>query len=154
MTLFSIDFYDHDTKTTEIKQGYNPVFKSHFQFKSRMDSFYVQYLSSKKAKLDLYLADTGSDKGPKGVLLGSAEILLSELVFRDGFMTQGMSMKPGVIEKQLNIVPEPGVLGAQKGEGIYVGQLRIKMKLRNPLNRNLMALKIEELPEESKEPVQ
>jgi len=41
ITLVSVDFYDHNTKTTQLTQGYRPRYRSQISFKNKMDSFYV-----------------------------------------------------------------------------------------------------------------
>jgi hypothetical protein len=94
MTLVTVDFYDHATKTTELTQGFRPQYKSQFSFRSEMNSFYVEYLSKSKMRLEVHLANAGS----KAVLLGACDVLLSELVFGERYIADSLASKTAVIE--------------------------------------------------------
>ena len=67
--------------------------------------------------------------------LGTCECLLSELVYRENLIADGMAQKGAVIEKQLNVVPAPGISGslAMRTEVASLGNLRVKMRLRKPI---------------------
>jgi len=60
-TVVVVDFYDHDTKTTEMCQGYKPKYHSQISYKNKIDQFYIQYLSKNRVKLLIYLAEGGKN---------------------------------------------------------------------------------------------
>jgi len=131
MTLVSVDFYDHDTKTSQLTSGFRPQYKSQISFRSEMNSFYIEYLSKNKMKLEIYSAESGK----KALLLGSCDVLLSELVYGERFVADSIAQKPAVIEKLLNIVPSPGLAGSRSSQNsdASLGTLRIKMRMRKPI---------------------
>jgi len=130
MTLVTVDFYDHATKTTELTQGYKPQYKSQFSFRSEMNSFYVEYLSKSKASLEVHLAN-GSGKPIK---LGACDILLSELVFGERFIADSLASKTAVIEQHLNIIPDSALTGSLSQAAVKsLGSIKIKMRLRKPI---------------------
>ena len=90
-----------------------------------MDSFYVDYLTKNRMRLDIYLAETGRKATP----LGYCECLLSELVY--GEAAVATSHTPPTLERQLEIIPAPGITGSlARPENTILGKLRIKMRLR------------------------
>lgn len=126
VTVVTVDFYDHDTKTSGLAQGYRPQYKSQISFRNKMDSFYVQYLSKNKMRMEVYV----NESQKTSVLLGSCEVLLSELVHAETVATGNL---PAVFEKHLNILPSPGVAGELPGSVQSLGTLRIKMRMRKPI---------------------
>jgi hypothetical protein len=41
ITFVTADFYNHDTETSQISEGYRPLYNTQFSFKNRIDDFYV-----------------------------------------------------------------------------------------------------------------
>ena len=74
----TVDFYNHDTETSQLSEGYRPLYNTQFSFKNRVDDFYVQCLQRNSMKLDVYLS-----KNNAAVLIGRAEVLLRELIERE-----------------------------------------------------------------------
>jgi hypothetical protein len=68
-----------------------------------MNPSYLNYLQASKLKMEIWLAENGK----KAILLGTAELLLTDLIHNEGY---GTSVQP-VIQKQLNIMPAPGISG-------------------------------------------
>ena len=58
VTVVTADFYDHDTKTSGLAQGYRPQYRSQISFRNKMDSFYVQYLTKNKMRLEVYVNES------------------------------------------------------------------------------------------------
>ncbi len=44
VTFVTIDFYNHDTETSQISEGFRPIYNTQFSFKNRIDDFYVQFI--------------------------------------------------------------------------------------------------------------
>lgn len=78
VTFITVDFYNHDTETSQLAEGYRPLYNTQFAFKNRVDDFYVQHLQRHSVKLDIYIS-----KNNAAVHLGYAELLLRELVERE-----------------------------------------------------------------------
>ena len=41
ITFATIDFYNHNTETSQIAEGYKPIYNTQFSFKNKIDDFYV-----------------------------------------------------------------------------------------------------------------
>jgi len=44
ITFVTADFYNHDTETSQIAEGFKPIYLSQFSFKNKIDDFYVSFL--------------------------------------------------------------------------------------------------------------
>jgi len=78
ITFVTLDFYNHDTETSQLAEGYRPLYNTQFSFKNRVDDFYVQFLQKNTMKLDIYISKNNS-----AVHLGYAEIFLKDLIERE-----------------------------------------------------------------------
>ena len=43
-TFITLDFFNHDTRNTDMITGYDPKFKTLFSFKNAVDDFYLKHL--------------------------------------------------------------------------------------------------------------
>lgn len=111
MTLVSVDFLDHASKATHYGMGYRPNYNTQISFRNRVDDFYINYLSKDKMRLEVWVAESGS----KGIMLGSAEILLSELVYTNRIVADSIAQKTAVFDKMVNIQPAPAMQAAMRG---------------------------------------
>lgn len=55
MTMVAVDFYNHKTKTSQLTIGTKPIYDAQFSFENRMDGMYINYLQSKRMKIEIYL---------------------------------------------------------------------------------------------------
>ena len=74
--------------------------------------------------MEVWLAENGK----KAILLGSAELSLTDLIYNEGF---GAEIQP-VLQKQLNISPAAGITSTV-AQNTSLGSLGIKMRLRKPI---------------------
>ena len=54
LTFFTVEFYDHDVKATDVTSGLEPGYSTLFSFKNKIDDFYIQYLQTNRIKLELF----------------------------------------------------------------------------------------------------
>jgi hypothetical protein len=54
-TFLTVEFYDHDTKVTDVSEGYNPNYATQFSFKNSIDDFYIKYLETKTLKVEVFI---------------------------------------------------------------------------------------------------
>ena len=55
LTLCTVDFYNHNSETSQMAQGTRPNYATQFSFKNRVDDFYINYLNKNTIKIDIYL---------------------------------------------------------------------------------------------------
>lgn len=89
ITFVTIDFYNHDTETSQLSEGYKPLYNTQFSFKNRVDDFYVQFLQKQTMKIDIYIS-----KNNAALHLGHAEIFLRELVERETALSDASFKTP------------------------------------------------------------
>lgn len=120
VTFVTLDFYNHDTETSQLAEGYRPLYNTQFSFKNRVDDFYVQFIQRNTMKMDIYIS-----KNNAAVHLGRAEINLRELVERE-VGVQDAAWRTPVVQKTVRIM---GARGDQ-----LIGNLRFKMRMRKPIS--------------------
>ena len=112
-TFIAISFYDHDTQTTEICQGFSPNYATQFAFRNKFDDFYIEFLDTHTMKIEVYIS-----KVDKPQLIGCADVLLKDLV-QLGKMTSS------------KIINGVGEVMSISNSDVRIGTIKYKMRLRN-----------------------
>jgi hypothetical protein len=120
----TIDFYNHDTETSQLAEGFRPLYNTQFSFKNRVDDFYVQYLQKNTVKLDVYIS-----KNNAAIHLGHAEVYLRDLIERETPM-QDVTGRTPVIAKPVRVF---GAKNTHTNTEQHLGILKLKMRLRKPV---------------------
>ena len=50
----AVDFYNHETKNTDISEGFEPVYNTLFSFKNLSDDFYIKFLETDSILVDVF----------------------------------------------------------------------------------------------------
>ena len=82
----AVDFYNHETKSTDMAEGFEPIYNTLFSFKNTSDDFYIKYLEKDHILVDVFYApkaSTGAPAQAKPVKLGSAKLPLNRLLNKD-----------------------------------------------------------------------
>jgi hypothetical protein len=85
ITFVSLDFYNHDTETSQIADGFKPLYNTQFSFRNKIDDFYVQYLMKNTMKMDIYIS-----KNNAAIHIGHAEIFLREIMERETIVSDSV----------------------------------------------------------------
>lgn len=56
----AVDFFNHDTKTTDLSTSEAPVFNTLFTFKNTVDDFYLKHLATDTILVDVFLSSPPS----------------------------------------------------------------------------------------------
>ena len=75
VTVVTIDFYNHNTETSQMAEGIKANYQSQFSFVNTVDSFYINFLMKETLKMDVYVSKNNS-----AVHLGRCEVLLRDLI--------------------------------------------------------------------------
>jgi hypothetical protein len=54
-TFITVDFFNHDTKHTDLSQGYEANFNTIFSFKNIVDDFYLNYLDKEYIIAEIFM---------------------------------------------------------------------------------------------------
>jgi hypothetical protein len=123
LTFFTVEFYDHDVKATDVTNGLEPAYSTLFSFKNKVDDYYIQFLQSNRVKLELFI-----NKSQKVRKIGFANIALRELIERDYDTLDGM--KTPIITGIINI-------NSSANPSLRIGSIKYKMRMRKSLNEAL-----------------
>ena len=123
LTFFTVEFYDHDVKATDVTSGLDPRYSTLFSFKNVIDDFYIQFLQTNRIKLELFI-----NKSQKVKKIGFANIALRELIERDYDTAHGM--KSPIINGIINI-------NSSANPSLRIGSINYKMRMRKSLNEAL-----------------
>ena len=61
-TFVTFDFFNHDTKNTDISNGYEPEIDTIFSFKNNVDDFYLNYLGKECILAEVFTVKGGAQK--------------------------------------------------------------------------------------------
>ena len=53
-TFLAVDFYNHDTKNTDMTFGLEPIYNTLFSFRNTVDDFYIKYLERDIILIDIF----------------------------------------------------------------------------------------------------
>jgi len=123
LTFFTVEFYDHDTKATDVSTGLQPSYSTLFSFKNKVDDYYIQFLQSNRLKLEVFV-----NKAQKVKKIGFANIILRELIEKDYDTMEGM--KSPIITGIINIM-------SSANPSLRIGSIKYKMRMRKSLNEAL-----------------
>ena len=118
-TFMTVEFYDHDTKVTDVVEGYTPNYATQFSFKNAVDDFYIKYLETKSVKLEIFIT-----KAAKAEPLGFVTIPLNDLIISDSKLTSGSKSA---------VVHNTGYIVSAKDPSRKLGMIRFKLRMRKTL---------------------
>jgi hypothetical protein len=55
-TFITVDFYNHETRHSDLAEGFEPNYSTQFSFKNNVDDFYIQYLEKNYLLLEVFLS--------------------------------------------------------------------------------------------------
>jgi len=55
-TFITVDFYNHETRNSDLAQGFDPQYSTQFSFKNSVDNFYLTYLEKETIVVDVFLS--------------------------------------------------------------------------------------------------
>lgn len=77
-TFVTLDFFNHDTRHTDMTTGYEPQFDTIFSFKNAVDDFYLRYLSKESIIAEVFTIKGSGKRVTEKI--GEAKLPLSVLL--------------------------------------------------------------------------
>jgi len=77
-TFATVDFFNHETKHTDLCSGMEPQLKTQFRFKNNIDNFFIQHLETATMQVDFFVSQARS-----AMKIGTAKLPLSQLLDKD-----------------------------------------------------------------------
>lgn len=110
-TFATVDFFNHETKHTDLTGGLEPQYKTQFRFKNNVDNFYLLQLETATVQVDIFLS-----RAQNALKIGSAKLPLSQLLEKDYSFQAQEVMHEGT------------------GRTFGIGRVLYKMRMRKPLD--------------------
>ena len=120
-SFFSVDFYIHETQTSDILTGKNPMFNFQVIFKVEVNEYFLDYLENDGIFIEFY-----SIRDNVKMIFGKGRISLKELME----LENSPEAKTRVINSEVEIYHN-------KNMGLKVATLYYKMRMRKPLSEVL-----------------
>ena len=121
LSFFSVDFYEHETQTSDILSGKNPMFNFQIIFKVDVNESLLNYLDNDGIIIEVY-----SIRDNVQMIFGEGKISLKELLDIE-YSNDATSR---VINSEVEIFHN-------KNRGLKVATLYYKMRMRKPLSEAL-----------------
>lgn len=122
-TFITLDFFNHDTKPTEMAFGYEPDIDTIFSFKNNVDNFYLKYLEKEHIIAELFILKSGAGgQGKQSVKIAEAKLPLSPLLSNDGGMSQVMNWE----------------CTFEKLKGKSIGTILYRFRMRHKLDKAIL----------------
>ena len=119
LSFFSVDFYMHETQTSDILNGKNPMFNFQILFKVDVNEAFLNYLKNEYMTIEVY-----SLRDNVQIILGEGKISLNEL----------LNNNPNLSRQKINGVCE---IFYKKNKRLKIATLHYQMKMIKPLSEAL-----------------
>ena len=119
LSFFSVDFYMHETQTSDILSGRNPKFNFQILFKVDVNEGFLSYLKNERMTVEVY-----SLRDNVQILLGEGKISLNELLINN----------PNISKQVINGECE---IYYKKNKNLKIATLHYQMKMIKPLSEAL-----------------
>ena len=122
LSFFSVDFYMHETQTSDILAGKNPMFNFQILFKVDVNEPLLNYLENEYMNIELYsLRDNAQ------IALGEGKISLKEL----------LKMGENVINSGKKIINSECDIFYKKNKNLKIATIHYQMRMIKPLSEAL-----------------
>ena len=138
LSFFSVDFYMHETQTSDILNGKNPMFNFQLIFKVDINENFLSYLENEKIVVEVYSLRDNDQK-----IIGKGEIVLKKLL--DIEYSNENSIKQISSEVPIFYIND---------ENLKIATLYYKMRMRKPLTEALKWYHEENKLSQEKDPAQ
>ena len=121
MSFFTVDFFIHETQTSDILNGKNPMFNFQLTFKVNVDEHLLNYLESNYINIELYFLRDNVQS-----IFGKGKISLKELIN----IEKNIQNTSRVINSVCSIY-------FYKNEQLKIASIHYKMRMRKPISEAL-----------------
>ena len=119
LSFFSVDFYMHETQTSDILSGKNPMFNFQILYKVDVNEGLLNYLKNEQMIIEVY-----SVRDNVQIILGEGKINLSEL------LTNNPNLSKQLINGECEVF-------YKKNKSLKIATIHYQMKMIKPLSEEL-----------------
>lgn len=110
-----MDFFNHDTKYTDVTTGFKPQLDTIFSFKNTVDNFYLSHLKNESILLEVFTVKAGGSRTSERI--GQARLPLA-----------------AVLGNELGFQAAPLTCVTPALKGLSLGQVFFRTRMRKPLD--------------------
>ena len=131
MSFIAVDFYLHETQTSNINSGMKPIYNLQMSFKVTVDENFIHYLESESISIDIYYI-----KDNVQAILGKAKISLLDILESENPSSNklaGAGLQNGIWNNLTRAINSVSTIYYAKDQNMKIGSLHYKMRMRNPI---------------------
>lgn len=129
MSFIAVDFYLHETQTSNLNAGIKPIYNLQMSFKVTVEENFIHYLESENINIDIYyIRDNKQD------LLGKAKISLYDILESENPNSNKFANNNNNnITNLTRVINTICTIYYAKDPTIKIGSLHYKMRMRQPI---------------------
>ncbi len=131
MSFISVDFYLHETQTSNLNSGFKPVYNLQISFKISVDENFVHYLESENICLDIYYIKDNTQS-----ILGKAKISLYDILDSenpDSKKFNQISSENNALNNLTRVINSVCTIYYARDPTLKIGTIHYKMRMRQPI---------------------
>jgi len=126
MSFLTVDFYLHDTQTSNLLSGSKPIYNFQVSFKVKEDEHLIYYLESDYILIDIYYI-----KDNVQALLGRGKISLKQIIELENFQN---NLYNSIQLEQKRVSNGICQIFYSKDENLLIASIHYKMRMRHPMS--------------------
>jgi hypothetical protein len=126
MSFLTVDFYLHDTQTSNLLSGSKPIYNFQVSFKVKEDEHLIYYLESDYILIDIYYI-----KDNMQALLGRGKISLKQIIELENVQNNLYNSNQSEKKRASNGICQ---IFYSKDENLLIGSIHYKMRMRQPMS--------------------
>lgn len=131
MSFMSVDFYLHETQTSNLNSGIKPVYNLQISFKITVDENFVHYLESENISIDIYYIKDNIQS-----ILGKAKISLYDILESENPSSNKfnqISSENNYTNNLTRVINSVCTIYYAKDQTLKIGTIHYKMRMRQPI---------------------
>lgn len=131
MSFIAVDFYLHETQTSNLNSGNKPVYNLQMSFRVTVDENFIHYLESENISVDVYYI-----KDNVQAILGKAKISLFDILESENPTNNkflSANLENGLITNLTRVINNVCTIYYAKDPTLKIGTIHYKMRMRQPI---------------------
>ena len=116
-TLITVDFFNHDTQSSSVCEGLQPIYNLQVAYRIPVDEFFIKYMETEFFKIEIY-----ASLGQELPLIGKCLVPLKDLIFKNQTALPGVSAVLNTCESFFS--PDSSE---------RIGSIMVKLRMRHPI---------------------
>lgn len=128
MSFLAVDFYLHETQTSNLNSGIKPIYNLQMSFKVIVDENFIHYLESENISIDIYYMKDNTQS-----ILGKAKISLYDILENENPNKNKLNSMQFNNNNLTRVINNVTTIYYGKDPTLKIGTLHYKMRMRQPI---------------------